>query len=48
MKRPIYKTLKFLFRKSNQKNQQRLLNMLPSGVMRFDLTSYFRSINKHS
>jgi len=40
----FYKPLKFLFKNRSKQMQQRLINLLPFSVLRFDLTSYFRNL----
>lgn len=38
--------LKLVFKNRSKATQQRLLNILPTSVLKFDLTSYFRNLQK--
>jgi len=40
----LFPLLKWVFKDRCLQTKQMLLKILPSGVLRFDLTSYFRSL----
>jgi len=44
--RKTYSVLKKRYANKTKEQQQQLLNMMPLNVVRFDLTSYFRSLHK--